>query len=60
MGYKENGETYCGPLVLSNDTSGPANSVQLYSKAEWQNKTGSLTVNVYQADSSVTYFVMVK
>jgi hypothetical protein len=66
MGYTADlgsGSTnYVGPIIYLY----PGNllvypySVQLYSKTDWQNKSGSLTVNLSGESSGVTCYVMVK
>jgi hypothetical protein len=57
-------EDYVGPIVYSYDAPSPGlvpYSVQLYSKNdEWQNKTGSLTVNLSGENTGVTYYVLVR
>jgi hypothetical protein len=60
-----NGSPYngSGPLIFSYNPSSSnmyPYSVQLYSKTEWLNKTGSLTINLSGENAGVIYYVMVK
>jgi hypothetical protein len=68
MGFSGESAPPAGPTILpytntpsNNANSGmPPYSVQLFSKDEWRNKSGTLTVDVYNGRPSGIYYVMVK